>query len=232
MVSEGARGRLLALAAALDAGAVQGGDLRRLSRLLGEMASGVPCLVRVPGHLLGAVAYACAFWDSAAGWRWLGWALSARLDANLVRDWMPGPGRESRDAASGQLHGRHWAGSHGRRHGSWRVCSRCPPRAWAEHLRARLGRWHGMWGIGSSLMGAWRPPAHHADLAQVQPHPHNIGSHRGPPGSLIMTITDPSRALTPTQGPSTTPLPTLPRRLGHLPRSERREVASAPADER
>ena len=25
----------------------------------------------------------------------------------------------------------------------------------------------------------------HADLAQVQPHPHNIGSHRGPPGSLI-----------------------------------------------
>ena len=62
--SEGARGRLLALAAALDAGAVQGGDLRRLSRLLGEMASGVPCLVRVPGHLLGAVAYACAFWDS------------------------------------------------------------------------------------------------------------------------------------------------------------------------
>ena len=23
----------------------------------------------------------------------------------------------------------------------------------------------------------------HADLAQVQPHPHNIGSHRGPPGS-------------------------------------------------
>ena len=95
--SEGARGRLLALAAALDAGAVGGGDLRRLSRLLGEMASGVPCLVRVPGHLLGAVAYACAFWDSAAGWGWLGWALSARLDANLVREWMPGPGWESRD---------------------------------------------------------------------------------------------------------------------------------------
>ena len=93
--SEGARGRLLALAAALDAGAVQGGDLRRLSRLLGEIASGVPCLVRVPGPLLGAVAYACAFWDSEAGWRWLRWALSARLDANLVREWMPGPGRES-----------------------------------------------------------------------------------------------------------------------------------------
>ena len=94
--SEGARGRLLALAAALDAGVVQGRDVGRLSRLLGEVASGVPCLVRVPGHLLGAVAYGCAFWDSAAGWGWLGWALSARLDANLVREWMPGPGWESR----------------------------------------------------------------------------------------------------------------------------------------
>ena len=25
----------------------------------------------------------------------------------------------------------------------------------------------------------------HTDLAQVQPHPHNIASHRGPPGSLV-----------------------------------------------
>ena len=63
----------------------------------GSIASGVPCLVRVPGHMLGAVAYACAFWGNPAGWGWLGWALSARLDANLVRDWMPGPGRESLD---------------------------------------------------------------------------------------------------------------------------------------
>ena len=31
-----------------------------------------------------------------------------------------------------------------------------------------------------------------------------------------MTITDPSRASTPTQGPSTTPLPTFPRRLEYL----------------
>ena len=30
---------------------------------------------------------------------------------------------------------------------------------------------------------------------------------------VIMSITDPSRASTPTQGPSTTPLPTFPRRL-------------------
>ena len=53
----------------------------------------------------------------------------------------------------------------------------------------------------------------HADLAQVQPHPHNIGSHRGPPGSLMMSITDSSRAPTPQRGPSTTPLPTFTRRL-------------------
>ena len=90
--SDGARGRLLALAAALDAGVVDGADLRRLNRLMGEIADGEPCLVRVPDELLGAVAYACACWDSPAAARWLGWALSARLDRCLVRDWLPGPG--------------------------------------------------------------------------------------------------------------------------------------------
>ena len=52
--SQGALGRLLALAATLDADAVVGGDLRRLSRLLGEIASSdVPCLVRVPSEMQG-----------------------------------------------------------------------------------------------------------------------------------------------------------------------------------
>ena len=55
----------------------------------------------------------------------------------------------------------------------------------------------------------------HADLTQVQPHPHNIGSHRGPPGSLISQSPIPAGPRPPTQGPSTTPLPTNSRRL-HL----------------
>ena len=93
--SGGARGRLLALAATLDAGVVDGSDLRRLNRLLGQIDAGVPCLVGVPEELLGAVACACAHWESLAAGRWLGWALSARLEGNLVRRWLPGPGLES-----------------------------------------------------------------------------------------------------------------------------------------
>lgn len=90
--SGAARGRLWAVAAALDAEMVQACDARRLCRLLGEIASGAPQRVRVPADMWGAVAYACVCWDDDAGAGWLMWALSARLDANLVRDWLPGPG--------------------------------------------------------------------------------------------------------------------------------------------
>ena len=95
-----ARGRLLALVATLDAGMIDGSQLRRLSCVLGEIGRGTPCLVRVPGELLGAVAYACASWDSPFGGQWLRWALSAQLDAGLVRMGLAGPGWESR----------HWQG--------------------------------------------------------------------------------------------------------------------------
>ena len=93
--SVGARSRLLALVEVLNAGVVDGSGLRRLNRLLGEVGGGPPCLVRVPDEWLGPVAYACACWDSVAAGRWLGWALSARLDGGLVQDWLPGPGLES-----------------------------------------------------------------------------------------------------------------------------------------
>ena len=43
-----------------------------------------------------------------------------------------------------------------------------------------------------------------------------------------MTITDPSRASTPTQGPSTTPLPTLPRRLANSRQGLRVRAGAAP----
>ena len=87
-----ARGRLWAVAAALDAEMVPADDAQRLCRLLGDIASEEPQLVRVPDHMWGSVAYACVCWDHEAGPGWLMWALSARLDANLVRDWLPGPG--------------------------------------------------------------------------------------------------------------------------------------------
>ena len=91
-----ARGRLLALVATLDAGMVDGSQLRRLSCVLGEIGRGTPCLVRVPSELLGAVAYACASWDSVFGGGWLRWALSAQLDGGLVQMGLAGPGWESR----------------------------------------------------------------------------------------------------------------------------------------
>ena len=93
--SVGARKRLVAMAATLDAGMVKGSQLRRLSRLLGEIAHETPCLVHVPPELLGAVAYACAFWDNPCGRGWLRWALSAQLDPGLVQMGLPGPGSDS-----------------------------------------------------------------------------------------------------------------------------------------
>ena len=84
----GARDRLWALAAALDAG-VGAGDLRRLNGRLSAIAAlerpEEVWRVRVPGDLLGAVAHVCVCVSEEMLSRWLGFALSARLDANLVR---------------------------------------------------------------------------------------------------------------------------------------------------
>ena len=92
----GALQRLQALAAVLDAGLVGVWDLRRLNGRLSAIAAverpedvwRFGCLV----GLLGAVAYVCACCDDERLSRWLGWVLSARLDANLVRGLLPGPG--------------------------------------------------------------------------------------------------------------------------------------------
>ena len=65
------------------------------------------------------------------------------------------------------------------------------------------------------LLGRVHNHREYTNLAQMQPHPHDITSHRGPPGSLVLSITDSSRASTPTQGPSTTPHPTFTRRLNN-----------------
>lgn len=113
--SVGARERLLALAATLDAAMIEGSQLRRLARLLDEIAHSMPCLVYVPGELMGAVTYACACWDDPCGGRWIRWALSAQLDPGLVQMGLPGPGLESltwRGSLSCGGFGRdtHWIG--------------------------------------------------------------------------------------------------------------------------
>lgn len=92
----GARWRLSALAATLDAGLADGARLRRVSRVLDEITVRSPHRVRVADELLGAVGYACAHWDHHGARGWLSWALSAQLDSGLVKsEGLPGPGVES-----------------------------------------------------------------------------------------------------------------------------------------
>ena len=104
----GARARLWALAATLDAGLVGAGDLRRLNGRLSAIAAverpEEVWRVRVPGDLMATVAYVCVCVSEELLSRWLGFALAARLDANLVRGLLPGPGWASWHAP----HRRRW----------------------------------------------------------------------------------------------------------------------------
>ena len=104
----GARARLWALAATLDAGLVGAGDLRRLNARLSAIAAverpEEVWRVRVPGDLMATVAYVCVCVSEELLSRWLGFALAARLDANLVRGLLPGPGWASWHAP----HRRRW----------------------------------------------------------------------------------------------------------------------------
>ena len=104
----GARDRLWAMAAALDVGVVEAVDLRRLngrlSAILAVERSEELWQVQVPGDLFGAVAYVCVCMNAEMLSRWLGNALAARLDANLARGLLPGPGWASWDVP----HRRRW----------------------------------------------------------------------------------------------------------------------------
>ena len=109
-----ALGRLEALAATLNAGLVDPGGLRALSRTLDRIAdTGRRRPVWVCDEMLPAVGFACALLDVQGGARWLGWALAARLDGNLLRGCLPGPGllafEDCRDRR-----GRLYAGGYGR----------------------------------------------------------------------------------------------------------------------
>ena len=95
----GARTRLWALAAVLDAGLAPGRVLPRLNGRLSAIAAvSVPeevCRVPVADELMGPVAYACACVEDETSWRWLVWALSARLGINLRWERVGGPGWQS-----------------------------------------------------------------------------------------------------------------------------------------
>ncbi len=113
----GARDRLWALAAALDEGLVEPEDLRLLCGRLSAIAALETVeevwRVRVPGCLRAAVAFVCVCVDEELLSRWLGYGLAARLDGNLVRGLLPGPGWESWNASHGlrwRTYGRdvHW----------------------------------------------------------------------------------------------------------------------------
>lgn len=103
-----ARDRLWALAATLDEGLVEPADLRYLNGRLSAIAAlerpEEVWRVRVPGELMAAAAYVCVRVNDKMLWCWLGYALAARLDGNLVRGLLPGPGWASWDVP----HRRRW----------------------------------------------------------------------------------------------------------------------------
>ena len=92
----GALSRLAALTAALNEGVAAPQDLRRLNRWLSAItASQELWRIRVPEELCAAVAFVCVCADDEPLSRWLGFALSVRLNGSLVEGFLPGPGLES-----------------------------------------------------------------------------------------------------------------------------------------
>lgn len=85
--------RLQAVTATLDAGLIDTEGVTYFSNRLRAISHAENmCRVWIPDQLLPMVAFACAFMPASNGARWLAWALSARLDSNLSRRVLPGPG--------------------------------------------------------------------------------------------------------------------------------------------
>ena len=91
-----ALGRFEALAAALNEGVAEPKDLRRLNWWLSQIAAAQELWrVKVPAELCAAVALVCVCVDDERLSRWLGFALSVRLDGCVVDRFLPAPGVES-----------------------------------------------------------------------------------------------------------------------------------------
>ena len=85
--------RFRALAATLNAGLIDTAGLTYFNSRLRAIADAENMSrVWIPDYLLPAVGFACAFMTESNGSRWLAWAFSARLDGNLSRRSLPGPG--------------------------------------------------------------------------------------------------------------------------------------------
>ena len=94
--SDQALGRLRALAETLNAGLIDPSGLSLLNKRLAAIAAVDDeddlCRVRVPDEVVPAAAFACAHLGDENSSEWLVWMLSARLDDNLLRNVLPGPG--------------------------------------------------------------------------------------------------------------------------------------------
>ena len=85
--------RLRGIGAALEAGVAGPGDIADLGRCLRSLATSTEVFAaRVPPHLVAAVTVACAWWHKYEAADWLGWVVSARLEANLSAEAGVGPG--------------------------------------------------------------------------------------------------------------------------------------------
>ena len=95
---EGALDRFQALAETLNAGLVDASGLRRFNGRLTEMAAAPEEEVAIEWHapdVMARAAFACVCLPPAShrnAPHWLAWALSARLEDNIVRGSFPGPG--------------------------------------------------------------------------------------------------------------------------------------------
>ena len=74
-------------------------------------------------------------------------------------------------------------------------------------------------GVMPRTLGHDRGPGLEQAAGEVHSHPRHMGTHRCPPGSLIVSTTDSSRASPPTQGPTATHSPRI--RVRRLWKSDR-----------
>ncbi len=120
--------RLEALAATLNAGLVETEGLRELNRILDLVADADwRATFWDYDSIRPALGFACAVLADHGGARWLGWALSARLDANLLRGCLPGPGLVSFEDRRDRQ-GRLYASGYDR---DVRWLTAMPPQFWA-----------------------------------------------------------------------------------------------------
>ena len=94
--SDRALGLLRVSAKTLNAGLIDPSMLALLNKRLAALAAVDDeedlCRVRMPDEVVPAAAFVCAHMEDPNSSHWLAWMLSARLEDNLLRNVLPGPG--------------------------------------------------------------------------------------------------------------------------------------------